>query len=433
MEEYSVSEFIVFLNRNLDRVSARVIGEVMEVKFPSSGHVYFTLKDKDTGHTLPSVIWANNYPLIGFSLENGMEVAATGRPQFYGPHGKMTFQARNIELVGEGALKKAYELLKKKLAVEGLFAAERKRAMPAFVRTIGVITSVHGAVIHDFSSNLGRYGFRVRILNSKVEGPESGRELALSVRAMRTEAIDILVVIRGGGSIQSLAGFDNEALVREIAGFPVPVLAGVGHHQDVTLAALAADFAESTPSFVAALINRSWQEAEASLKESTRRIVQGCETVLREKTEAVASAYETVKEALDGILRTAERAKGTLDKAVLTMEFRFKRAREGIDGTAKELVKGLQTALERAKARYATEIPKRLGELYTGHLEAVKGSLENTAKLIAQNDPKRQLRLGYSIAYAGGKVVRSGKDAPPGTRLEIQVEDGTIAAEAVEK
>ncbi len=386
-EEYSVSEFIAVVNATLDNIPARIVGEVSELKFAASGHAYFTLKDKETGFILPSTIWARDYALAGVTLELGMEVAATGRANFYGPFGKLSFNAKSVELVGEGALKKAYELLKKKLTTEGLFAPERKRALPAFVRRIGVITSVRGAVIHDFSSNLGRYGFQVRILDSKVEGPESGRDLALSVRAMREEDIDILVIIRGGGSIQSLAGFDNEALVREIASFPVPVLAGVGHHQDVTLAALAADFAESTPSFVAALINRSWQEAETALARSTDRIWAG----------------------FDRIVKKCQSAQTVLERAVIRMEFQFKRTREGMEALLEKALEGFQTALERAQTR-----------------------LGDDARAIAQNDPKRQLRLGYSIAYAGDRVVRSRKDAPAGTRLELHVADGTIDAKVVE-
>ena len=409
-EEYSVSEFIAVVNATLDNVPARIVGEVSELKFAASGHAYFTLKDKETGFILPSTIWARDYALAGVTLELGMEVAATGRANFYGPFGKLSFNAKSVELVGEGALKKAYELLKKKLTAEGLFAPERKRALPAFVRRIGVITSVRGAVIHDFSSNLGRYGFQVRILDSKVEGPESGRDLALSVRAMREEEIDILVIIRGGGSIQSLAGFDNEALVREIASFPVPVLAGVGHHQDVTLAALAADFAESTPSFVAALINRSWMDAETALARSTDRIWKG----------------------FDGIVKKCQAAQTVLERAVIRMEFQFKRTREGMEALMEKALEGFQTALERAQDRVASKIPEDIFSPYMASLEAASSGLEMTAKTIAQNDPKRQLRLGYSIAYAGGTVIRSRKDAPAGTRLELHVADGTVDAKVVE-
>jgi exodeoxyribonuclease VII large subunit len=387
MDEYSVSQFIERINESLGAISARVIGEVSELKMAASGHAYFTLKDKDTGFILPCTIWARDYALAGVQLERGMEIAAVGRANFYGPFGKLSFNTKSIELVGEGALKKAYELLKKKLTAEGLFAPEKKRPLPAFVRTIGVITSVHGAVIHDFSSNLGRYGFKVRILNSKVEGPESGRELALSVRAMRSVEIDILVIIRGGGSIQSLAGFDNEALVREITTFPVPVLAGVGHHQDVTLAALASDFAESTPSFVAALLNRSWIEAEASLARSEQRIKAG----------------------LDRIIRKAESAKGTLERAVVQMEYQFKRTRESMEGSFKSIRSSLTAALEGARK-----------------------SLETAGKLISNNDPERQLRLGYSIVYHKGTIIRSKKSATPGSMLELRVSDGTIAAEVLE-
>src|SRR5690606_4973649 len=114
--------------------------------------------------------------------------------------------------VGEGALKKAYDKLKAKLTKEGLFAEENKKELPLYPEKIGVITSATGAVVHDFSNNLGKYGFKVKIMDTRVEGQEAGRDLILSVRAFRKEDIDVLVLIRGGGSMQSLAGFDNETL-----------------------------------------------------------------------------------------------------------------------------------------------------------------------------------------------------------------------------
>jgi exodeoxyribonuclease VII large subunit len=403
IETYSVSEFIQRINSELEGIVGQVMGEVSELKTASSGHVYFTLKDKDTGYILPCTIWARDYLLSSVALEMGMEVAVSGKASYYGPFGKLSFNAKTVELVGEGALKKAYDKLKKKLTEEGIFAPERKRSIPIFPQKIGIITSTHGAVIHDFSNNLGKFGFSLMVLNSKVEGPESGRELALSVRAMRTEAIDILVIIRGGGSIQSLAGFDNEILVREIASFPVPVIAGVGHHQDVTLAALAADAAESTPSLVATLINASWIEAIRSLDQSEDHIFQAYEHSLTTAARTVDRSCAVINNSLGSILRAYSTATESIRRAAVSLEYEFRRTKERI-GTTLQALYGH----------------------YQQQLQGVTTQLDATAKLMKSNSPEHQLRFGYSITYKNGTIVRSAKDVRKGDTLSVQVSDGTI-------
>lgn len=403
LEQYSVSEFIQRINAELDAIQGQVIGEVSELKIASSGHAYFTLKDKDTGFILPCTLWARDYMLSSVELELGMEVAVTGKANYYGPFGKLSFNAKSVELVGEGALKKAYDKLKKKLTEEGLFSIEKKRPLPAFPQKIGIVTSLHGAVIHDFSNNLGKFGFMLSVLNSKVEGPESGRELALSVRAMRNEDIDVLVIIRGGGSIQSLAGFDNEALVREIAAFPVPVLAGVGHHQDVTLAALAADAAESTPSLVATLINSSWEEALHIVDRSERTIFSIYESALITAQRTIERVFVLLKTSLEDILAIHEAARQAALRAMTAIAHR-------IEVTGTSMRNSGQAILN----------------LYQQQLQLHNKGLDTSAKLIHANSPEHQLKFGYSIIYKNGRIVRSTKDAKQGEALELQVADGTI-------
>ncbi len=403
MELYSVSEFIQRINIELEQITGQVVGEVSELKIASSGHAYFTLKDKETGFILPCTIWARDYMLTSVELELGMEVAVTGRASYYGPFGKLSFNAKSIELVGEGALKKAYDKLKKKLTDEGLFAVEKKRPLPLFPQKIGIITSTHGAVIHDFSNNLGKFGFSLLVLNSKVEGPESGRELALSVRAMRDEDIDVLVIIRGGGSIQSLAGFDNEILAREIAAFPVPVLAGVGHHQDVTLAALAADAAESTPSLVATLLNTSWINAVRTLEQSENRIFDAYEDALDAANRTLARTFSVIRDTLDSILNIYDNAKQALARAVISLEYQFKSIRERLHAD----MQSMHTA-------------------YQQTIQSGRTYLDTVEKIVRSNSPEHQLKFGYSIVYKDGKIVRSKKDVRKGETLQLQVSDGTI-------
>lgn len=230
---FSVSEFIEVLNVSFRREEIRLTGEICELKRAASGHVYFTLKDKRTGSAvMDSIIWSRNYQLAGIALEVGMEVVLTGHPNVYPPSGRLSFVADMVELVGEGALKKAYDALKAKLDAEGVFAAARKRQLPEFPHRIGVVTSLKGAVIHDFENNLGKFGFKVMVCDSRVEGQAAVKDLLASIATMREYApkgdeiggIDALVIIRGGGSLESLQAFNNEALVRRDRRFP-----GAGH------------------------------------------------------------------------------------------------------------------------------------------------------------------------------------------------------------
>lgn len=406
-QQFTVSRYIELLNENLAELKAKVVGEVSEMKTGPSGHLYFTIKDKDTGHILPCTMWRSSYAMSGVKLERGMEVLLGGAPQFYGPFGKFSFIARTMELVGEGALKKAYDELRKKLEHEGAFSPERKRKIPEFPRKIGVITSLKGAVIHDFSNNLGKFGYQVKMMDTRVEGQEAGRDLILSVRAFRKEDIDVLVLMRGGGSMQSLAGFDNELLVREILSFPVPVIAGLGHHQDVPLAALTADAAESTPSFVAALLNRSWEEAENKVEQAQSSIFESFEHSLEKAEEDIAKVLEGAKEAFEGIFREYERARGLLSKHLARTEYLIQREKERVREHSLSLLRTFQRRVSFVQSE-------------------VLRSLEHQ---VSANDPRRQLRLGYSLTRAKGKLVRSVRDVSEGEHMEVQVSDGTIASD----
>jgi exodeoxyribonuclease VII large subunit len=423
---YQISEYIEVLNTRIHGLYVDIIGEVSEMKLAASGHVYFTLKDKETGDVFPCAVWKSRYEGSGVDLEIGMEVLARGRASFTGRFGKMSFIADSIALVGEWALKKAYDKLKKKLQSEGLFEVSRKRPLPAFPRKIGVITSVHGAVIHDFSNNLRKSGFEVKILDCRVEGPESGRLLRLSVRAMRNEDIDVLVLIRGGGSMQSLAGFDNEALVREVAAFPVPVIAGVGHHEDVTLAALVADAAESTPSLVAALLGRSWDQAQQNLERIERSIFSLYAGRLENVSWQLSSVYEKAHDSFGQILERYKRAERAVHIGLTKIESQLWSLRRTIAQAQSSVIRRFGNALFVTEKAYFTEAPQMLIRKYSSALRATATVITNLSRVVELNNPERQLGLGYSIVFSEGKVLRSVKDARVDTALSVQMSDGTI-------
>jgi exodeoxyribonuclease VII large subunit len=242
--------------------------------------------------------------------------------------------------------------------------------LPDYISRIGVITSMKGAVIHDFENNLGKFGFKVNVIDSRVEGAQAAPSILAAIHAMREmvedegsrgTGIEALVIIRGGGSLESLQAFNNEALVREVMNFPVPVIAGIGHDQDVPLMALAADYMTSTPTAAAHLLSRSWEEAYAKVREFA------------------------------GLLN------------------RFPLELQRVENALTNTWNGLTNIFERS-------------------LEAARQTVALGAQAIKHNDPARQLALGYSIARRNGKVVRSTAGLHAGDEMSLTVADGEISS-----
>lgn len=304
---FSVSEYIEYLNASFGEYGVRIVGEISELKIHSaSGHVYFTIKDKIEEAVLDAILWRRTYRMYGIPLEPGMEVILTGAGNIYPKSGRFSFIASSVELVGEGALKKAYDALKAVLEREGLFAPGRKRALPEFIHRIGVISSKEGAAIGDFTANLGRYGFEILFMDSRVEGQSALIDLLAAARTMRKQAIDVLVVIRGGGSLESLQAFNNEQFVREVADFPVPVIMGIGHERDVPLAALAADVMVSTPTAAAHRISGSWDEAFERIR-AFMSIIDTVETNIERVRDRISMSWNEIAGAFQGAVENTQR------------------------------------------------------------------------------------------------------------------------------
>lgn len=425
----SVSEYIEFLNESLRDFYASIIGEVGQVSKSSKGHVYFSLKDQKKESVIYCVIWKGNYELYGIDLEDGMEIVATGYPDIYKPTGRLTFKADAIELVGEGALKRAYEELKKKLTNEGIFDIDKKRPMPDYPHTVGVITSIHGAVIHDFINNLGKYGFRAKIMDSSVEGQQAVKELLLSVKSFRKQDIDVLVIIRGGGSLESLVAFNNEALVREVSSFPVPVIAGIGHHLDVPLVSLAADAMESTPTATANLLNKSWEQAENTVQAYQRDIFEQYSHVLRETRAHLEGLISMIQEGLNLIFDSYREVERTLKTSISKVRYSILMNRKFIKAVVVSIKRGFLRSV-RSFDNYINSVwAISVQPGFASNLSSIDQTLEFFENTVRLNDPTRQLRLGYSITRHKGKVVRGIGDVQIGASLNTEVSDGLIDSE----
>ncbi len=401
---YSVSAYLDIVNSMLWRVSARVKGEVTSFKFQGSA-VYMGIKDEKDESIMNVFMWLSDYEACAVEIVEGLEVIVEGKSEIYKPSGRFSFRAQTIELVGEGALKAAYDKLMKKLELEGVFAADTKRVLLEFPEHVGLVTSKTGAVIHDFLNNLGKFGFKVEFVNSRVEGASAVKDLLAAMRYFKTRPIDVLVLIRGGGSLESLQAFNNELVVRAIKEFPVPVICAIGHDKDVPLAQLAADAAPSTPTACTALLNASWEQARGELRISEKVLMGSfAERLWQIKTEFADSQTRV------------------MNYFSLFISL-FQTQRESI----RVALPMLKSAMTRMKKE--TEETMRITHIRFGStLGKMKELLEKIVAELVGHDPMRQLKLGYSILSQGGKILRSAEGKQVGEHFEARLSDGTLEA-----
>lgn len=401
----SVSDYISIVNELLLRVNVKIIGEVSESKIATSGHVYFSLKDEESGDLISCALWSSIYRMCGVRIENGMKVIITGNADVYRARGTLTFKVKTIELAGEGALKKAYEELKSKLKKEGVFDLERKRKIPEFPKKIGVITSLKGAAVHDFVNNLGRFGFKVVLCDSRVEGQEAVEDLLRSFKIMRKRDIDVLVVIRGGGSLQSLIAFDNEMLVREVVSFPVPVISGIGHHEDITLVALASDVSESTPTAVANFLSKNFIKAYDTVLLHEKKINNSFQEKIYETKSRIGSNVDFINQSFDRIIEVYKMSEEKIKRVVVSSTALLQNKKEKIYNTQKNIF--LQ---------------------FKNILSEKSDIIKKEEKIILTNDPKRQLKMGYAIMKMDGKIVKSVKNLNKNKTIENILSDGLVVS-----
>ena len=409
-EPLSVSRFLDGLNVELSGMAARVQGEVLSVD-ERERVVYFTLKDSQDESTLNCLIFKYQYQISGVQLALGDEVIVEGTPDIYKPNGRLSLKVGVIELFGEGALKKAYEALKLKCEQEGLFAPERKRILPHFAERIALITSEQGAAIGDFTMNLGAQGFKVHFYPTSVEGKKAVFEIIEAVKYFNQhpERYDVLVIVRGGGSLESLQAFNNEALVREVAESKIPTLLGVGHEKDVTLAALAADVMVSTPTATAKTLRVPWDEARQLVEHFRYQLP----VLFREQLSHVRNILTLDSEVLLARLRTFRELVSTLEQDI-----------------SEKL--SFSQSIVRQKLIDLEQKGKVLRQCFMALAERVAKEISHAAELLKQYDPKRALKLGYGLIRKTGKIVKDVSETAIGDILDVQLSRGRLRTKVEE-
>jgi exodeoxyribonuclease VII large subunit len=449
----SVSEYILQLNRSLSTQRGCIKGEVISVKVVGSA-AYYTIKDKTQEAKLDCTTWMNVYRANGIDLKVGDEIVVTGAPEVYAPYGKFSFRANAIEYAGEGDLKRAFDKLKAKLEAEGLLDKARKRPMPVLSKKIGIITSMSsGVVIHDFISNLDRHGYKIITCDSKVEGKEAVLDILAAIRTMSKQDIEVLVIIRGGGAIESFQAFNTESVIRAVAGFKVPVVTGIGHDVDITLTQLVADIGVSTPTAVAAEFNSQWEGLRNKIDAAETSTLGRFKNILQEKARSIDNIS-------DDVLRSYGKQMNAALKIVNDASLRVTYLFSNLSERVRTANSGLQSALGilkttlRMKSTYLNKIPLKLVDAVktdiisvqrdltlasrtirrsqTQSIKSADKRLKGCINMVSTHDPERNLRLGYSLSYVNGKLVRQLSDVDTGDTLTTRLLDGSLISEVKE-
>jgi exodeoxyribonuclease VII large subunit len=430
----SITEISQLLKRTVeDRFGfVKLRGELSGVKRAASGHFYCSLKDE--GAVIDGVMWRGNADRLGFRPEDGIEVVASGKLTTYPGRSKYQIVIERMEIAGEGALLALLEKTRQRLAAEGLFAPERKRALPFIPQVIGVVTSPTGAVIRDILHRLAdRFPSRVLVWPVLVQGQGSAEQVAAAVRGFgalsEVGAVprpDLLIVARGGGSIEDLWSFNEEIVVRAIAESPIPVISAVGHETDTTLADHAADRRAPTPTAAAEIAVPVLRDLAATIDEFAlrqRRSIMRPVTLGRERLEARVlrmpqpEALAAPKaQALDDL---AERLRRGLADRANTAQRELLDDRHRLSGAL------LQSTLRQARQRL--EGVRLVPSLVTRPLAERGERLAALERLRRSLDPKAPLARGYVLVSARGYPVISSRDvAARQSILSLEFADGAL-------
>ncbi|MFQ3599510.1 MAG: exodeoxyribonuclease VII large subunit [Chloroherpetonaceae bacterium] len=385
---YSVSELTAEIKEHLETEfpDLWLRGEISNFKKHTSGHLYFTLKD--SGAQIPAVIWRSTAERLAFKLSDGLEVLIRGKVEVYAPQGKYQLIGSQVKAVGEGDLQKAFERLVKKLQEEGLFQQEHKKPLPRLPETIGVITSPTGAVIQDICSVLGRRypAAQVVLYPVRVQGEGAAEEIVEAIGYFnRTKnpahQVDVLIIGRGGGSLEDLWTFNDERVARAVFASKIPTVSAVGHQTDFTICDFVADVRAATPSMaaevVAPLSSDILNAVHATLQEMQRELLNRAEEQHAHVRGIVGSfAFNKPVSDFHALLQTLDRLSERLDF-------------------------GIKQKLERATS-----------------------SLENLTQRLSALGYEQTLRRGFSIVFKDGRVVRSVEEMQSGETLVIRFADG---------
>ena len=404
-----------------------VEGELTNLARPRSGHMYFTLKDSRA--QVRCALFRSNRMRLKFEPRNGMQVIARARVGLYGPRGDYQLVVQELEPAGEGALRLAYERLRLRLQDEGLFDPKDKRPVPDFPHRLGVVTSPTGAAVHDVLKVLGRRfpALPVVIYPTRVQGEGAGEEIAAAIRAaIRRAECDVLLVVRGGGSLEDLWAFNEEAVARAIHACPIPVVTGVGHESDVTIADFVADERAPTPSAAAERTSPNRIELVERLAAVAGRARRAAAADAERRRTALELRRRRLRHPLLRIENLVQRTDELARRAAVAFERRREENRSRMAALVHRLERSrpepgvLRANLEGLARRGRSAVAERR--------ERAAARVRELARALHAVSPRRTLDRGYAIVYRDGAIVRDAREVAPGDAVTAHLARGRLAA-----
>lgn len=428
-EALSVTAALALAKGALEGVTVRLIGEVSELSNkPGYKAVYFTVKDKQSA--LPCMMWNNRYAASGVRLEVGNLVELTGRFTLYAAKGRMNFDVFSLSLAGEGNLRLQVANLAQKLQAEGLMDPARKRPLPLYPERVGLVTSPRGDAVHDVLRTMRRRFPSAQIVFAgvTVEGKTAPSEMIRAMESVFSAGVEVLLLVRGGGSYEDLMPFNDEGLARAIAEAPVPVVTGIGHEPDTCIADMVADVRASTPTHAAMAVSPAWQEVEEALSRKARTIQLALHRSLDQR--------ELRLHAL------AQRPLFTDSSYLFASEF------QGLDWNAERLSKALPTCLhadqlklEALKERFSQALPTALSSnaqilqisrtkligLGKNFLPRFGAEMSLAASRLHDLSPLTILSRGYAITRnESGSIIKTVEHTSVGSTVHVSLSDGEL-------
>ncbi len=408
MKIFTVSEFVEYINIIFAEQETVIEGEIIDFKTSQGKWVFFDLKDEKA----KIGCFLTVFQLRGMLLEDGMKIRIFGYPKIHPRSGRFSVVVRHIELIGEGALKRAFEIVKAKLDEEGLFAAERKRPLPKFPRSIGLVTSKESAAYSDFIKILNSRwgGVKIHLANVAVQGREAIFSIAAAFDYFNKNnselEIEAVVLIRGGGSLEDLAAFNSEEVARAVFSSKAPVVCGVGHERDFSIADLVADIRVSTPTDAAQTVVPSREEIKMIIGNNIKTIDFHLKNILEDYSGNLASILERVYKIAD-----IEK-----DKADILFKGLYLSATKFQDNIVQA-----KKDIEQKKLN----LFRRMDHL----TNSFNDKIAYKAKILENLDPKKIMARGYSLVYKGKKLIKNTENIGQKDKINVKLFQGEFGAE----
>jgi exodeoxyribonuclease VII large subunit len=432
---WKVGELVGEVRGHIEREYADlwVEGEISNLRPAPSGHLYFTLKDGDA--QLPVVLFRRQASLLRFRPDDGLQVLLRGKVSVYEQRGQMQIVAEFMEPVGAGSLQIAFEQLKARLQQEGLFDQSRKKALPAFPRCVGIITSPTGAVIRDFLNVAGRRHAALDILlyPAVVQGESASAEVAAGIAHFNgARTVDVIVIARGGGSLEDLAPFNSESLARAIAASRLPIVSAIGHETDFTIADFVADLRAPTPSAAAELITGTLHKVEEHVELLSHRLQRACRYRLMQARENFARLT------VDATFARLREGFGRRQQRVDELRFRMEAAWNNQSRGVAEQLHHLSARLLRQDATHRLHLlserlsilQSRLFRAQQNQIRAWDAQLQSLSRHLTALSPLAVLNRGYALVFDdSGALVKDASSLSPDQRLTTRFAHGSAESQ----